>query len=96
MTDPATHSLTTIQQVARGLTMVIGPQAAAEELRRVYGEVRAAHALLAMAPAALAHRAADRPAGSRPAAGRPATYSLPARAPRRQLATRGHRQADWL
>ncbi len=48
-TTPALHSDEQIVAVAEGLTLAIGTVEAAEQLRRIYGERRAAQALAPLA-----------------------------------------------
>lgn len=84
-TDPRSHDVAMICQVAQGLTMLVGVREAADQLQRVYGQRRAARAVLSMADATAAP--VDHP---------PTTYLTPPRAPRRTVGARGRRPSDWL
>ncbi|CAN5145765.1 hypothetical protein BH23ACT9_BH23ACT9_16930 [soil metagenome] len=104
--DLAHHTSRDIQQVATGLAMVVGTDAAAEELRRLYGEQRATDAIVLLARRTRADRKGltaevravpTRPTASRPAAGPRPSRALTARSMARPpLGSRGTRPGDWL
>ena len=58
--SPALHSDTDVLTVAKGLAVVAGTDVAAEQLRRIYGERRAAEALLRAAGGRMPQRTTTR------------------------------------